>query len=280
MDAKKIFRLLVADAPYQPATNYWRAVELDVVARHGLPPGRTLDLGCGDGKLTRVLAWAVGNTQGRSWIGVDPDPAETALASNIELYDDVHTCGGDQIPEESGSFDVVLSNSVLEHIPDIEPVIAEVARVLRRGGRFVFTVPSSNFHSCLGGPLFGQITAAYRRRLDERCAHVRYWGLGDWAACLDKHGFDISAHVQYLNQKQTRRWERLSNMTGGLLYNLHGHRKRPIEIQRRLNMRRPSPSWLDRFAGRISHTALLGAELETRPEVGQHACLLLDAVRR
>ena len=47
MEAKDIYANLVASAPYQPATNYWRAVELDAVNRHGLPDGRGVDLGCG-----------------------------------------------------------------------------------------------------------------------------------------------------------------------------------------------------------------------------------------
>lgn len=280
MDAKDIFERLVADAPYQPATNYWRAVELDVVARYGLPAGRVLDLGCGDGKLTQALAHALGGVEDRSWVGVDPDPAETTLATRTGLYDVVHTCGGDQIPEASASFDLVFSNSVLEHIPNIEPVVAEAARILRAGGRFVFTVPSSGFHECLGGPLLGATTAVYRQRLDERCAHLRYWGVDEWRDCLGTYGFALTSHVGYLDQRQTRRWERLSNLTGGLLYRLHGRQARPIEIQRRLNMRRANSSWLDRLAARASHAAVLGADLSTRQGSDRHACLLVDAVRR
>jgi SAM-dependent methyltransferase len=42
------------------------------------------------------------------------------------------------------SLDVIISQEVLEHVPDVDPAIAESARVLRPGGRFLFTVP---FHT-------------------------------------------------------------------------------------------------------------------------------------
>lgn len=281
-NAREIFSSLVRSAPYQPATNYWRAVELDAVAKHGLPVGRGLDLGCGDGKLTQVLTQALpGNTGiSRTWVGVDPDHAETRLAECLGIYERVHTCGGDAIPEEAASFDYVFSNSVLEHIPKIDPVIAEVARVLRPGGRFVFTVPSSDFHSCLGGPLLSSNSKEYFQRIDARCAHERYWDRGQWTMCLDRHGFDVAAHVNYLDSRQTRRWELLSNWTGGLLYRLHGNRIQPIEIQRKLRMRRPQGGLVDWAAAQVSLLALIGSDPRSDKPNPPYACLLIDAIRR
>jgi len=196
------------------------------------------------------------------------------------MYEAVHTCGGDAIPEENASFDYAFSNSVLEHIPEIEPVIAEVARIVRPEGRFIFTVPSDTFHSCLGGPLLGATSEHYFRRIDTRCAHERYWGLAQWAACLDRHGFDILAHVSYLDTHQTRRWEILSNLTGGLLYKLHGNRMRPIDIQRKLRMRRPKGGMIDWLAAQVPRMVLLGASPQAGGTSAPHACLLIDAIRR
>ena len=282
VNAREIYKHLVRTAPYQPATNYWRAVELDAVLRYGMPEGRGLDLGCGDGKLTQVLTEGLPIGIRRSWVGVDPDPEETGLASQINVYEAVHTCGGDSIPEEDASFDYAFSNSVLEHIPDIDSVIAEVARVVRRGGHFVFTVPSDTFHSCLNGPLLGAPSERYFRQIDTRCAHERYWGVAEWTTCLGRHSFDLVAHAEYLDLRQTHRWETLSNLTGGLLYKLHGNRMRPIEIQRKLKMRRAGRGLIDWIAAQISQAALLGAD--PRRHSGScgtpQACLLIDATRR
>jgi len=41
---------------------------------------------------------------------------------------------GDVIPFDSGAFDLVLSNQVFEHVPDMEVAVHEIARVLRPGG--------------------------------------------------------------------------------------------------------------------------------------------------
>jgi SAM-dependent methyltransferase len=43
-----------------------------------------------------------------------------------------------------GSFDLVVSSEMLEHVPDLEAAVAEIARVLRPGGRHVFTVPTTD----------------------------------------------------------------------------------------------------------------------------------------
>lgn len=61
---------------------------------------------------------------------------------------------GDNLPFADGFFASAFSNSVLEHIPDIQPVLNEVGRVLRPGARFVITTPSHYFTEYLGGAAF------------------------------------------------------------------------------------------------------------------------------
>jgi len=280
ISASNLYRKLVQTAPWQPATNYWRAVELDAVQQHGLPEGRGLDLGCGDGKLTQILNEAIGHSVNRRWVGVDPDPNETILAQETGIYECVHTVIGSEIPEADASFDFAFSNSVLEHIPDIEPVIAEVSRLLRSEGKFTFTVPCDSFHDCLAGPMFGGKSKDYLKALDTRCAHVRYWALQQWNECLNLYHLKIISHLSYLSLYQVQRWERLSNMTGGLLYKLHGSHKRPIEIQRHLKMRRKNLNIFDRIAASSSAIALAGASPDALGSSTKlYGCLLIEAVK-
>jgi len=151
----------------------------------------------------------------------------------------VRVAPGDRIPEPDASFDFVFSNSVLEHIDDLEPVITEVARVLRAGGTFLFTVPSAGFHDCLGGPLLPWVgRSAYAAQIDRRCAHIRYWSKPDWEGCMQRHGLGLTHASEYLTAPEVRRWETLARFTSGLLYPLFRSRLRPIEIQRRLGLRR------------------------------------------
>ncbi len=254
MNRELLVRFL-REYPFQPATAMWRAVEVDQVIALGLPPGRGLDLGCGDGLLTRVLLEGTGP---RDLVGVDPDPAEVAQARLLGIYTAVYAAGGDHVPEQDESFDWVLANSVLEHIDDIDPVLAEVARLLRREGRFVFTVPGAGFHTCLRGPIRpGASRPDYLRRLDARLAHRRYWEPDEWRSRLEDHGLRLETITGYLNRAEVRRWESVSRLTAGLLYGLVGGRSQPIEIQRSLGMRRPGQRMPGPLAGAAA--ALLSA---------------------
>jgi SAM-dependent methyltransferase len=268
---------LVRENPFQPATSWWRAIELAVVIGHGLPRGAGLDLGCGDGKLMRIVLEAAG-ARPASLVGVDIDPLETRDAAASGVYQRVHTVPGSQVPEPDASFDFVFSNSVLEHIDDLEPVMAEMARVLRPGGVFVFTVPSDGFHACLAGPLLPWIDRArYLDVVDRRCYHRRYWGEARWRACLGRCGLDVTHAVPYLTAPQMQRWETLSRFTGGLLYSLAGGRAQPIEIQRAMRLRRRGlrlPAWAAKpLAAAIP--AGVGSPRDQRT-----GCLLIEARKR
>ncbi|MEZ4516502.1 MAG: methyltransferase domain-containing protein [Chloroflexota bacterium] len=61
-------------------------------------------------------------------------------------------------PFPDNYFGGAFSNSVLEHIPDIQPVLNEVSRVLKPGARFLITMPSHLFTQNLAGPSFERIS--------------------------------------------------------------------------------------------------------------------------
>ncbi len=94
---------------------------------------RMLDVGCGEGQVSR-LALAVGADLA---VGVDPTRAQVEVAAERgggPLYGRADAAG---LPFASGSFDAVVACLVFEHIPDLDAAIAEVARVLAVGGRFL-----------------------------------------------------------------------------------------------------------------------------------------------
>ncbi|MEL6981364.1 MAG: class I SAM-dependent methyltransferase [Actinomycetota bacterium] len=109
---------------------------------------RVLDVGAGEGQVSRALAAA-----GAQVIGVDPIQAqvEVAAARNdaaagngtaVEPHDNTGPryvrAEAAALPVASGSQDAVVACLVFEHIDDVDRAIAEVARVLRPGGRFLF----------------------------------------------------------------------------------------------------------------------------------------------
>lgn len=278
MDTRqRLLHSLLAETPFQPATSWWRAIELAVVIRHGLPRGVGLDLGCGDGKLMRILLLEA-SQRPASLVGVDIDPLETRDAIASGVYQRVHTAPGNRLPEADASFDFVFSNSVLEHIDELEPVIADIARVLRPGGIFLFTVPAPGFHDCLAGPLFPwRDRQRYLEEIDRRCAHRRYWSEAQWRGGLARHGIELTRAVPYLSAPEVQRWETLSRYTAGILYALAGERMQPIEIQRVLRVRRRGlrlAGWAARFLAAAA-AARVGAGSS-----GRFGCLLVEGRKR
>lgn len=271
---RELLKRLLRENPFQPATSWWRSIELAVVIEHGLPHGTGLDLGCGDGKLMRILLDAAGVSPALT--GIDPDPLEAGDAAGAGVYQRVHTAPGDRVPEPPASFDFVFSNSVLEHIDELEPVMAETARLLRPGGTFLFTVPSPGLHECLAGPLWGS-RQAYLEKIDRRCYHRRYWSEAQWGECLGRHGIDLVLAKPYLTRAEVQRWENLSRYTAGVLYALAGGRLQPIEIQRGLRLRKSNL----RLPHASTSPLAAGMAAGVSPDrSGPFACLLVEGRRR
>ena len=269
----------VARYPAQPATAFWRGIEIDILAGAGIPDGLGLDLGCGDGILTDILFKRVGRRP--RLVGIDPDPLETEAARRYDFYERLHTTGGNMISKPDATFDYAISNSVLEHIPDLEPIIHELSRVLKPGGKFFFTVPCPGFRDNLAGSIIPRVSREkYLNDLDRRLAHFNYLSEQDWRTLCDRHGMIVTDVSGYLGQQATRRWETLSRFTGGLLYSLTFGKRRPIEIQRTLKLksfqnRAKMPAPLARVLT-SAMCAGLGGEDRAQPP----SCLLILGVRR
>ena len=93
------------------------------------PGERILDLGCGDGALTRKL-----HDKGCTVTGIDSSPDMIQAASSLGLSVSLQSAYEIDFHEE---FDAVFSNAVLHWLKDPDRVIRNVVRALRRGGRFV-----------------------------------------------------------------------------------------------------------------------------------------------
>lgn len=122
---------------------------------------RILDLGGGDGQLARVLA-----ADGASAVVLDSSAAQLQTAHH--RGSSVVLATGAALPFRDGSFDGVLICLVLEHVVELDEVLAEVARVLEPGGRFLLMLN----HPILQTPGSGFI--------DDVDLGEQYWRLGPY----------------------------------------------------------------------------------------------------
>ncbi len=114
---------------------------LDFALRNG---GRVLDYGCGAGRV--VLA---GRRNGLEIYGTDVFYGGSTTRADVEaaglLGDVVREMEADGcIPFPDGFFDLVTNNQVMEHVEDLDAVLAEIARVLRPGGVVLSVFPSAD----------------------------------------------------------------------------------------------------------------------------------------
>jgi SAM-dependent methyltransferase len=125
---------------------------------------RVLDIGTGEGQVARVAA----KGGAALVVGVDPTWGQLTVARE-RAGGPVYARGAAaRLPVRSASFDAAVACLVFEHIEDYAEAIAEVARALRPGGRFLFFLN----HPLLQTPGSGWI--------DDHILEEQYWRIGPY----------------------------------------------------------------------------------------------------
>jgi len=146
------------------------------------PGERILDLGCGDGQLTQRIA-----ATGASVAGVDASPEMAAAARLRGIAVDLGVA--ESLPYASGSFDAVFSNAALHWVRDQDAMLAEVARVLRRGGRFVAEMGGQGNIAAIRVALSAVLE---RHGFGGREENVNYYPTpAAYTRRLERHGFRV-----------------------------------------------------------------------------------------
>jgi SAM-dependent methyltransferase len=148
---------------------------------------------------------------------------------------------GAEIPFADGSFASVTSTSVMEHIPDIDPVLAEVNRILQPGGKFVFCLPNHRFPEKLWGRKvlekigLKKIGAVYTRFFNKIARHAHTDAPSVWAARLKQAGFEVVQTWDYFPIKALHilEWGHLFGLPAWLCKKLFG---RWILVKKRWNL--------------------------------------------
>jgi ubiquinone/menaquinone biosynthesis C-methylase UbiE len=115
--------------------SYWRFHRDQFLALVPLPRKRTLDVGCGEGRLARDLK-ALGHTM----VAVDASPTMLGAAQEADPELEAHLADAATLPFEDGAFDLVVAFMSLQDVDDLEGAVREAGRVLEPGGRLCLAV--------------------------------------------------------------------------------------------------------------------------------------------
>jgi 2-polyprenyl-3-methyl-5-hydroxy-6-metoxy-1,4-benzoquinol methylase len=153
-------------------------------------PQSLLDVGCGEAVLTHQWAQRLGD--GRRVVGIDlDDPALHAewakrTAPNLEY----RVMKAENLPFADDEFDLAAAIEVLEHVPDPEHTVAEMARVAKRW--LLVSVPREPLWRALN-----MARGAYWKDLGNTPGHVNHWSKGSFVALLSRHGEVVQARSPF-----------------------------------------------------------------------------------
>jgi 2-polyprenyl-3-methyl-5-hydroxy-6-metoxy-1,4-benzoquinol methylase len=152
-------------------------------------PRSLLDVGCGEAVLTHK--WAE-RLQPRRVVGIDlEDPAIQAEwakrpAANLEY----RIMKAENLPFADDEFDAAAAIEVLEHVPDPEHTVAEMARVA--GRHLLVSVPREPLWRGLN-----MARGAYLKDLGNTPGHVNHWSKRSFVALLSEHGEVVEARSPF-----------------------------------------------------------------------------------
>jgi len=181
------------------------------------PPGRlTLDVGCGEGRLTRDLT-----DLGHDVVGIDASPTmiEAARAKSPEI--EFIEADAAELPFEDGAADLAIAFMSLQDIDDMQGAVREAARVLEPGGRLVAAVvhPINSGHVVDREHLEGRLVMRedyfdrrrYRDEVERAGLRMTFesvhWTLQDYFDAVFSAGLTVDA-VREIAAPDHPRWSR------------------------------------------------------------------------
>lgn len=160
-----------------------------------------LDVGCGDGMFANIaFANKIKNHKVNIIdIGLDLEESRIDEAGRLGIYKKLLTYDGLSIPVLSNSFSTIVSNCVLEHVADLEKLLKEIRRVLKRDGIFLTTVMAKPWEDYLyGTKIFGRFYKDFMRKIQ---IHRNLLPKAEWDKAFENSGFKIVRTIGYLSPR-------------------------------------------------------------------------------
>ena len=115
--------------------SYWRFHRDQFLRLVPAPGRRTVDIGCGEGRLARHL-----KQLGHSMVAIDSSPSLVAAARRLDPSMDVRLADAAALPLEDASADLAVAFMSLQDIDEMPAAIGEAARVLEPGGKLCLAI--------------------------------------------------------------------------------------------------------------------------------------------
>ncbi|PCH94880.1 MAG: hypothetical protein COB85_05130 [Bacteroidetes bacterium] len=133
---------------------YWNRLEKMLKMADGFQASTVLDLGCGQGVLLPTLSKNYSKVS-----GIDLDTSIAAQIVEIYGLNNVTLSQSDIFNNSfsDNSFDLIFAPSVLEHFDDQHALFTEITRVLKPGGKIIFSSPTETLLYELGRKVFGAV---------------------------------------------------------------------------------------------------------------------------
>ena len=149
----------------------------------GLPSvRRALDLGCGDGRLTRELEAEEVTAADVSQVALDRARRRLSGTRLVLVEPDR------ALPFADGEFELALCAETIEHVRDLQLLMSELRRVLAPGGLLALTTPA---HGRLTG--LDVLVRGFERRFPPLSPHLRFLTRRSLARLLPELGFEVEA---------------------------------------------------------------------------------------
>ena len=194
VQSKDFLWLNIRDLPY--FRSLLRAVEAQFYQDIYLE-APTLDLGCGEGHFADLTF------DRKIDMGLDPSRESLQEARQRQAYHLLTEADAGQMPFPDRYFASAFSNSVLEHIPHVEKVLGETARVLKPDALFVFCVPNHRFNDFLSIAMFldklrlTALAKLYRAFFTYISRHRHMDSPETWTDRLEQAGFTVEKWWHY-----------------------------------------------------------------------------------
>lgn len=159
--------------------------------------GKILDFGCSEGFFAGLVFG-----KNKINIGLDLfDNRRVEEAKKEKIYKKITLYDGNNIPYSDNYFGTVVSNCVLEHIPNIALSLKEIYRVLKPGGYFITSVMTDQWENNLfGSKIFGKKYIDYMRKIQ---VHHNLLSNIQWQTNFKKNGFKIQSIDGYLYSRSS-----------------------------------------------------------------------------